>query len=145
MSARRERQRRRRRRGGAARVIIITVSVLVAATIIGALSAVGYVVGIANSAPDLDALKPQAPGRYSTVFASDGKTELGKISNDILSNPIPSDQMPQSVRDATVAIEAVRKEGGYALRSLEELLSEFESFRSASIRSSSTRSARPTV
>ena len=108
MSARRERQRRRRRRGGAARVIIITVSVLVAVSIIGALSAVGYVVGIANSAPDLDALKPQAPGRYSTVFASDGKTELGKISNDILSDPIPSDQMPQDVRDATVAIEDQR-------------------------------------
>ncbi len=108
MSARRERQRRRRRRGGAARVIIITVSVLVAASIIGALSAVGYVVGIANSAPDLDALKPQAPGRYSIVFASDGKTELGKISNDILSDPIRSDQMPQHVRNATVAIEDQR-------------------------------------
>lgn len=108
MSARRERQRRRRRRGGAARVIIITVSVLVAVSVIGALSAVGYVVGIANSAPDLGALKPQAPGRYSIVFASDGKTELGKISNDIISDPIPSDQMPQAVRDATVAIEDQR-------------------------------------
>jgi penicillin-binding protein 1A len=108
MSARRERQRRRRRRGGAARVIIITVSVLVAASIIGALSAVGYVVGIANSAPDLDSLKPQDPGRISTVYASDGKTELGKISNDVLRIPISSDEMPQSVRDATVAIEDQR-------------------------------------
>jgi penicillin-binding protein 1A len=108
MSARRERQRRRRRRGGAARVIIITVSVLVAISIIGALSAVGYIVGIANSAPDLKTLKPQAPGRYSIVFASDGETELGKISNDILSDPIRSDQMPQAVRDATVAIEDQR-------------------------------------
>ncbi|HEV2776323.1 MAG TPA: transglycosylase domain-containing protein, partial [Solirubrobacteraceae bacterium] len=89
-------------------MIIITVSVLVAGSIIAALSAVGYVVGIANSAPDLDRLKPQAPGRYSTVFASDGKTELGKISNDILSDPIRSDQMPQDVRNATVAIEDER-------------------------------------
>ncbi len=108
MSARRERQRRRRRRGGAARVIIITVSVLVAVTIIGALSAVGYVVGIANSAPDLKSLKLQAPGRYSTVYASDGTTELGKISNDVLSDPIRSDQMPQDIRNATVAIEDQR-------------------------------------
>ncbi len=76
--------------------------------IIGALSAVGYVVGIANSAPELKSLKPQAPGRYSTVFASDGKTELGKISNDILSDPIRSDQMPQDVRNATVSIEDQR-------------------------------------
>ncbi len=108
MSARRERQRRLRRRGGASRVIIITVSVLVAASVIAGLSAVGYIVGIANSAPDLKTLKPQAPGRYSTVFASDGKTELGKVSNDILSDPIRSDQMPQDVRDATVAIEDQR-------------------------------------
>ncbi|MDQ3724178.1 MAG: transglycosylase domain-containing protein [Actinomycetota bacterium] len=108
MSARLERQRRRRRRGGAARVIIITVSVLVAASVIAALSAVGYVVGIANSAPSLGALKPQAPGRYSTVYASDGKTELGKISNDILSDPVASDEMPREVREATVAIEDQR-------------------------------------
>jgi len=108
MSARRERQRRLRRRGGASRIIIITVSVLVAASVIAGLSAVGYIVGIANSAPDLKTLEPQAPGRYSTVFASDGKTELGKVSNDILSDPIRSDQMPQDVRDATVAIEDQR-------------------------------------
>jgi penicillin-binding protein 1A len=108
MSARRERQRRRRRRGGAARVIIITVSVLVAASVIAALSAVGYIVGIANSAPDLNTLKPQDPGRISTVYASDGKTELGKISNDVLRIPIKSDEMPQTVRDATVAIEDQR-------------------------------------
>jgi penicillin-binding protein 1A len=107
MSARRERQRRRRRRGGAARVIIITVSVLVAASIIAALSAVGYIVGIANSAPDLESLKPQDPGRISTVYASDG-VELGKISNDVLRIPITSDEMPQDVRDATVAIEDQR-------------------------------------
>jgi penicillin-binding protein 1A len=108
MSARRERQRRRRRRGGAARVIIITVSVLVAASIIGALSAVGYVVGIANSAPDLGSLKPQDPGQFSTVYASDGDTQLGKISNDVLRIPIGTDEMPKEVREATVAIEDQR-------------------------------------
>ena len=108
MSARRERQRRRRRRGGAARVIIITVSVLVAASIIGALSAVGYVVGIANSAPDLDSLKPQDPGQFSTVYASDNETQLGKISNDVLRIPIGTDEMTKEVREATVAIEDER-------------------------------------
>ena len=108
MSARRERQRRRRRRGGAARVIIITVSVLVAALIIGALSAVGYVVGIANSAPDLGSLKPQDPGQFSTVYASDNETQLGKISNDVLRIPIGTDEMTKEVREATVAIEDQR-------------------------------------
>jgi penicillin-binding protein 1A len=108
MSARRERQRRRRRRGGAARVIIITVSVLVAVFVIAVLSVVGYVVGVANSAPDLSSLTPQDPGRISTVYASDGKTVLGKISNDVLRIPIASSKMPQNVRDATVAIEDQR-------------------------------------
>ena len=108
MSARRERQRRRHRRGGAARVIIISVSVLVAGCVIAGLSAVGYVVGIANSAPELKTLKPQDPGRYSRVFASDNATELGKISNDILRDPIAGTDMPRNVRNATVAIEDQR-------------------------------------
>jgi penicillin-binding protein 1A len=107
MSARLERQRRRRRRGGAARVIIITISVLIACTIIGALSAIGYVVGLANSAPDLASLRAQDPGRLSTVYAADGQ-KLGTIQNDVLRAPIETKEMPQNVRDATVAIEDQR-------------------------------------
>ncbi len=108
MSARLERQRRRRQRGGAGRVIIITISVLIAAGVIAVLSAVGYVVGIANSAPDLNSLKPQDPGRISSVYAADGKTKLGIIQNDVLRIPISSKEMPKSIRDATVAIEDER-------------------------------------
>ena len=107
MSARLERQRRRRRRGGAARVIIITISVLIACSVIGVLSAVGYVVGLANSAPDLASLRAQDPGRLSTVYAADGQ-KLGTIQNDVLRAPIASKEMPQNVRDATVAIEDQR-------------------------------------
>ncbi|MFP5364473.1 MAG: transglycosylase domain-containing protein [Thermoleophilia bacterium] len=107
MSARLERQRRRRQRGGAGRVIIITVSVLIAGAIIAGLSAVGYVVGIANSAPELTSLKPQDPGRLSRVYAADGK-QLGIIQNDVLRIPISSKRMPANVRNATVAIEDER-------------------------------------
>jgi penicillin-binding protein 1A len=107
MSARLERQRRRRQRGGAGRVIIITISVLIAVTVIGGLSAVGYVVGIANSAPELNTLKPQDPGRLSRLVAADGQS-LGIIQNDVLRIEIPSSKMPKSVRDATVAIEDER-------------------------------------
>jgi len=107
MSARLERQRRRRRRGGAARVIIITISVMIACMVIGVLSAIGYVVGIANSAPDLAALRPQDPGNNSIVFAADNQ-KLGTIANDVLRTPVTSEQMPQNVRDATVAIEDQR-------------------------------------
>jgi penicillin-binding protein 1A len=107
MSARLERQRRRHRRGGAARVIILTLAVLVSCAVIGILSAVGYVVGIANSAPDLSSLKPQDPGRISTVLAADG-SRLGFIQNDVLRETIASSQIPQSMKDATVAIEDER-------------------------------------
>jgi penicillin-binding protein 1A len=107
MSARLERQRRRRRRGGAARVIIVTLAVLLACTIIGGLSAIGYVVGIANSAPDLTSLRPQDPGRISSVYAADGQ-KLGIIQNDVLRIPVESTQIPQNIRDATVAIEDQR-------------------------------------
>ena len=107
MSARLERQRRRRQRGGAGRVIIITISVLIAGAVIAGLSAVGYVVGIANSAPELNALQPQDPGRISRVYAADGQ-QLGIIQNDVLRIPIASSKMPKNVRDATVAIEDER-------------------------------------
>jgi penicillin-binding protein 1A len=107
MSARLERQRRRRRRGGAARVIILTLAVLTAGCVIAGLSAVGYVVGIANSAPDLNTLKPEDPGRISTVLASDG-SRLGFIQNDVLRFKIPSSRIPQTMKNATVAIEDER-------------------------------------
>src|ERR1044072_9040251 len=102
MSARLERPRRRRRRGGAARVIILTLAVLVSCAVIGVLSAVGYVVGIANSAPDLSTLKVQDPGRISTVLAADG-SRLGFIQNDVLRTPLPSSPIPQAMEDATGA------------------------------------------
>ncbi len=75
--------------------------------VIGVLSAVGYVVGIANSAPDLASLRPQDPGRNSVLYAADGQ-RLGTIANDVLRTPISSKDMPQNVRDATVAIEDQR-------------------------------------
>ena len=107
MSARQERQRRRRRRGGAARVTILTVAVITAGTVIAALSAVGYVVGIANSAPELSTLKAQDPGRISTVLAADG-SRLGFIQNDVLRFKVKSSEIPQTMKDATVAIEDQR-------------------------------------
>ncbi|HEY1538701.1 MAG TPA: transglycosylase domain-containing protein [Solirubrobacteraceae bacterium] len=107
MSARLERQRRRRRRGGAARVIILSLAVLAAGSVIAILSAVGYVVGIANSAPDLSSLKPEEPGRTSTVFAADGQS-LGNIQNNIVRFTVSSADIPQSMKDATVAIEDQR-------------------------------------
>ena len=107
MSARLERQRRRRRRGGAGRVTLLTFAVLIAGIVIAALSAVGYVVGIANSAPDLSTLKPLDPGRNSIVYAADGQ-QLGIIQNDVQRRPITSAEIPKNIREATIAIEDQR-------------------------------------
>ena len=40
---------------------------------------IGWVVAVANSAPNLDQLKPRVPGQVSEVFAADG-SPLGYIA-----------------------------------------------------------------
>jgi penicillin-binding protein 1A len=108
MSARRERIRRERQRRGTGRVLALTFGVLAAFLSIGVLGAVGYVVSIANDAPDISTIKPKDPGANSVVYASDGKTRLGFISSDVLRTPVTSAAIPQTMRDATVAIEDSR-------------------------------------
>src|ERR1041384_281209 len=97
--SRRERQRRRRRnKGGPARPLFLAFAGL------AALGAVGWVISVANSAPSLDTIKPQDQGAASVIYAANGD-RLGFISSDILRTPITGGQIPQVMRDATVAIE----------------------------------------
>lgn len=108
MSSRRERQRRRNRsKSGAGLFIFLGLGVTTAIVAIVALSFVGYVVSIANSAPSLSELKPLDQGANSVIYAEDG-TRLGVIQADILRTPIPSTSIPQVMKDATVAIEDQR-------------------------------------
>jgi len=101
----RERRRRRARRGaGPAFLILGVVAVLLA---MGALGAAGYVVSMITDAPDLNELQPRDQGETSVVYARDG-TRLGFIQSDILRREIPGHEIPQSVKDATVAIEDER-------------------------------------
>jgi penicillin-binding protein 1A len=104
MSARLRRQRRRRNQRSASRAAVIVLGTLFTVIVLGGLSAVGYVVAVANSGPDLASLKPQDPGRNSVVYASDGR-RLGVIQNDIIRFTVPSNSMPENVRQATVAVE----------------------------------------
>src|SRR4051812_22098718 len=106
--SRRERQRRRRRhRGWRGRPALLMVAVLVAAAGVAALAAVGWVVATAASAPSLDTLKPVNMGATSVVYASNG-VRLGFITDNILRQPVPREQIPVNVRNATVAIEDKR-------------------------------------
>jgi penicillin-binding protein 1A len=80
---------------------------MVGAIVIGVAIAVGYVFSVAQSAPDLDSLKPVLAGATSQVYAVNG-TRLGSIQSDVLRSPITTSQMPTLLRDATVAIEDQR-------------------------------------
>ncbi|HEX2015450.1 MAG TPA: transglycosylase domain-containing protein [Solirubrobacteraceae bacterium] len=100
-------RKRRRRQGGANRAAFLTLGVLSASAVIAALSVVGYVIGLAASGPSLATLKPIDKGASSLVFAADG-SRLGFIQSDELRSPITAAQIPQLLRDATVAIEDQR-------------------------------------
>ena len=78
--------------------------VAVCALLMGALLAVGWVVSVADSAPNLTQLKPHNPHPPSEVFAADG-TSLGYIHSDTVFNGVSSSQIPRTLKQATVAIE----------------------------------------
>lgn len=100
------RQRRKRRnQSGPGKVLLLTFGILTVCLAIGGLSAVGYVVSTATSGPSLSDLKPQDQGSTSVVYASDRETRLGFIQSDILRTPLASKDIPEVVRQATVAIE----------------------------------------
>src|ERR1700749_280388 len=61
----------------------------------------------AASAPPLTSLKQRNPGSLSEVFAADG-TRLGFIQADDLVQPVNSQVIPHSLKQATVAIEDQR-------------------------------------
>lgn len=107
MSARRDRLRRRRQRGGASKPAFLVLGVLGTLLALAGLGAVAWVVGVAQSAPDLRELKPQDPGATSVVYAADG-TRLGFIESSVLRRPIKSNEIPENMENATIAIEDQR-------------------------------------
>jgi penicillin-binding protein 1A len=106
--SRQARQRRRRHaRGGPAKILFLSLGVLAGGLIVGALVAVGYVISIADSAPDINSLRPIIAGATSQVFAADG-TRLGFIESDELRSPVSWNQIPDDLKNATVSIEDQR-------------------------------------
>jgi penicillin-binding protein 1A len=96
-------------------------SLLVASAVVaaGALYLVGWVAGVASSAPNISELKPRDPGQLSEVFAADG-TRLGYIRADILRTPVAQHSLPRVLTRATVAIEDRRfwQHGGVDLQGI---------------------------
>jgi penicillin-binding protein 1A len=104
--SRRDRQRRRRRNRGSAlkRAFALGGVLVVSVIVVGVLAVTGWVVNVAQSAPDLSALKPQVPGSPSQVFASDGES-LGYIWSPSVHDPVSGSIIPQRLKEATIAIE----------------------------------------
>ena len=99
--------------------MLLGLGVLATVSIIALLSAVGYVLAIAASAPDLSELKPADKGQLSVVYAVDG-SRLGFIQSDVLRRVVPWRDIPVNLRRATVAIEDERfyKHGGVDLNAI---------------------------
>ncbi len=76
----------------------------VCAVAIGALTAVGWVVAVANSAPNLSQLKAKNPHPLTQIFAADG-TLLGYVHSNTIYNHVSPNQIPTRLKEATVAIE----------------------------------------
>jgi penicillin-binding protein 1A len=104
--SRRERTKRRRRNRGSPlkRVFALTGVLVVCAAAVAALAVAGWVVNVAQSAPDLSSLKPLQPGSPSQVFAADG-TSLGYIWSPDIHNEVSGAEVPEVMKDATIAIE----------------------------------------
>jgi penicillin-binding protein 1A len=100
----RQRKQRRRRRSRPGKPVFVGFAVIGTTIAIAALSAVGYVIAVAATAPALSELKPNDKGTNSVIFAADG-SRLGYVKSDEIRTPIPWSEMPQDLRDATVAIE----------------------------------------
>src|SRR5271165_2807759 len=106
--SRQARQRRRRRsHGGSTQTLLIGLAVLAAVLVIGTVAAVGYVLHVAEGAPDPATLRPLLTGGSSQVFAADG-TRLGFIQSDELRSPVSWSEIPEDLKNATVAIEDQR-------------------------------------
>ena len=66
--------------------------------------AAAWALNIYNSAPPLSSLKPVQKGRSSAIYAADGSL-IGFIRSNNVRQPVPAKLLPQTLKDATVAIE----------------------------------------
>lgn len=101
-------RRRRRQGGGAGRWLLLGFLLLLLAGAGVGLAGVGWVIRTANDGPRLSTFTQRNTGSLTEVLASDGKTRLGWIQNDDLSLPMATKDLPQVMKDATIAIEDQR-------------------------------------
>ena len=99
----RARRRHRRSRGSIRRKLLVGFGVLVGLIVLAVGGVSAWVYSIAQGV-DIDKLKPIHQGSNSVVYAADGSL-LGYIQSDTIRNPVDGTDIPQILREATVAIE----------------------------------------
>ncbi len=99
------RSRRRQRRTSRKRnPFLVTLLVLGSILGTGVLGGGLWLISVYNSAPSIASLRPITKGAVSKVYAADGSL-IGVIHSDKIRQPVSSAQIPQDLKDATVAIE----------------------------------------
>jgi penicillin-binding protein 1A len=100
------RQRRRHRSSGGSvgKKILLVFAGLFSLIALGLGVGAIWVIDVANSAPDIDTLKPLDSGANSEVFAADG-TSLGYVQSSVIRDPVDLEKIPNSLRNATISIE----------------------------------------
>ncbi len=107
MSRQARQRRRRHNRAGPTRILLVGGGVVAAALVLSVIAAVGYVLHVAATAPALATLHPILSDGSSQVFAADG-TRLGFIQSDEVRSPVGWSEIPDDLKNATVAIEDQR-------------------------------------
>jgi penicillin-binding protein 1A len=102
--ARRTRRRRRRSHTSKWKKILVPLGVLFAALAVAAAAAGTWAIDVYNSAPPLSSLQPVQKGRSSAIYAADGSL-IGFIRSSNIRQPVSTEQLPDDLKEATVAIE----------------------------------------
>ncbi len=85
-------------------MLVIAVMLVTIGLAIGALAAVGWVVAVANTAPNLRDLRPRHGYPLTRIYAADG-TLLGFVHADTVFTYTSPKRIPNTLKQATVAIE----------------------------------------
>lgn len=104
MSTRRTRIRHKKRRRGSSKLVLMLFAGMFAFGVIGVSSVIGWIIYTATTGPKIQELKPREQGRSSKIFAADG-TRIGFFQSRVVREPVASTEIPDFMRQATVAVE----------------------------------------
>src|SRR4029077_18541306 len=101
---RRTRRRRRNLHSSKWKKVLVPAGVVVAVLLVAFGVAASWAVDVYNKPPPLSSLKPVQKGSSSAIYAADG-TRIGFIKSSSIRQPVSARALPQTLEDATVAIE----------------------------------------